>query len=346
MKDEKQTMIRVGIVGLGMMGRTHYEAYLRLPDAQVVAVADHNPARAAGDLTGTAGNVLPGGLNRLPMDRIRGTTDPTELFAMPDVDVVDICVPTPAHAELAVAALRAGKHVICEKPLALSAADAKSVADAARRASGSFMPAMCMRFWPQWEWLKRAVEERRYGAVRSATFRRVASMPGGWYRDGEQSGGAILDLHIHDADFIYHLFGAPRAVFSRGYTKTSGRIDHVVTQYLYDQGPLVSAEGGFCFAGGFAFRMQYTVNFESATADFDLARPEQLLVYHDGAAKAIECPAGYGYERELRYFFDCVANGRRPTRVTAADAVRAIEMVEAERASVERGRPVSLEEVE
>ena len=77
---------RVGIIGLGMMGRTHYEAYQKLPNVQVVAVTDENPKRAAGDLSGTAGNVLEAGLTSLPMDRIKGFTDYREMFKLADLD--------------------------------------------------------------------------------------------------------------------------------------------------------------------------------------------------------------------------------------------------------------------
>ena len=93
-----------------------------------------------------------------------------ELIARPEVDVVDICVPTPDHHEIALAALRAGKHVICEKPLARTAAIAGQIADLAEQSKSFFMTAMCMRFWPQWAWLKQAVVERRYGKVLSAHF--------------------------------------------------------------------------------------------------------------------------------------------------------------------------------
>src|SRR4051812_19229795 len=139
--------MRIGIIGLGMMGRTHYEAYQEIDGAQVVAVADQDAKRAAGDLGGTGGNVLQGGLQQLPMDRIRGTTSASELVAMKDVDVVDICLPTTQHVEIAIEALRAGKHVVCEKPLARTSAAAEKIAGAARGAKGVFMPAMCMRFW-------------------------------------------------------------------------------------------------------------------------------------------------------------------------------------------------------
>lgn len=333
--------MRVGIIGLGMMGRTHYEAYQEI-GAQVVAVADMDPRRAAGDLSGTGGNVLQGGLQKLPMDRIKGTTNPSELIAMSDVDIVDICLPTTQHVDLATEALRAGKNVVCEKPLARTSADAAKIATAARAAKGMFMPAMCMRFWPQWVWLKDAVVEKRYGKVNSATFRRVASMPPGWYRDGKVSGGAALDLHIHDTDFVQHLFGMPKAVVSRGYTKTSGEIDHVSTQYIYDDIPLVTAEGGWCLADGYGFSMQYTVNFETATADFDLARAESLKLSQNGKSEAIDAGKGFGYEAELKYFIGCVQSGQRPTTVTADDAVRSIRIVEAEVESIRLGKQIGL----
>src|SRR2546421_326613 len=200
-------MIRVGIIGLGMMGRTHYEAY----------------------------------------QQIEGAT----------------------------AALKTGKHVLCEKPLARTSAEGEKIAAAARSAKGFFMPAMCMRFWPQWAWLKQTIEKETYGKVLSATFRRVSSMPPGWYKDGKISGGAALDLHIHDTDFIQHLFGMPAAVYSRGYTKTSDELDHLTTYYIYENIPHVVAEGGWTLAPGAGFTMRYTVNFEHATADYDLAREKE-----------------------------------------------------------------------
>jgi predicted dehydrogenase len=286
--------------------------------------------------------VVAGGVDQLPMDRIRGTTDWRQLIAMPEVQVVDICLPTTAHREVATAALAAGKHVLCEKPLGRDLADARAIAEAAAKGPGMFMPAMCMRFWPGWTWLKQAVDEKRYGEVKAATFRRVASMPKGWYHDGRLSGGAALDLHIHDVDFVRWLFGRPRAVSSRGYTKTTGAIDHLLTQYVYDRGPLVTAEGGWCMADGFGFSMRYTVNFERATADFDLARAQPLLLHENGQSQPVAIGEGTGYDGELRYFIACIAAGRRPTTVTAADAVDGIEMVEAEVRSIAEGRIVEL----
>jgi predicted dehydrogenase len=329
-------MTRIGIIGLGFMGRMHIGAYGKLPGARLVAIADQDAKRARGDFSGGWGNIA-GSADSLDMTSITGTTDFQALIRHPDVEVVDICVPTPAHETLALAALEAGKHVLCEKPLALDSVSAARIAQAAARAKGLFMPAMCMRFWPQWKWLKQAVDEGRYGRVMGATFRRVASMPPGWFSNGQMSGGALLDLHVHDTDFVFHLFGKPGAVFSRGYSKTSGRTDHIVTEYLYDRGPaLVSAEGSWCMATGFSFTMRYTVNFEQATADFDINREHQLIVSQDGKPETIDLP-GDGYEAELAYFVECVASGRAPTLVTAEDAVAGMRILEAEQRSIESG---------
>lgn len=338
-------MPRIGIIGLGFMGRMHYDTYGKIPGADVVAICDADPKRAAGDLSGGwGGNIGDGGTQKLPMDRISGYTDPKQLVANPAVEVVDICLPTPFHEEIITGALAAGKHVLCEKPLALTSAEARRIAAAAAQASGIFMPAMCMRFWPEWEWLKRAVAEEHYGKVRSAVFRRLGVLPAGWFGNGKMSGGALVDLHIHDTDFVYHLFGKPHGVYSRGYVGQTGMIDHVVTQYAYGSGqsaPMVVAEGGWAMSNGWGFRMTYTVNFERATADFDIGRKDgSLLLHAGGKTETIEHPTTDGYTGELAYFLECVKTNQKPERVTADDAVMGLTIIEAERRSIETGQVV------
>jgi len=331
-------MVRVGIVGLGMMGTMHIGAYGKIKGAQLAAICDQDPKRASGDLSDAWSNLGDSGVSQLDMTQVKGTTDLAELLSWDDIYVVDICVPTPFHKDTALAAIASGKHVLCEKPLGRTAAEARQIVDAANAGKGLFMPAMCMRFWPQWRYLKQVVDDGRYGPVRSATFRRVASMPPGWFNKGEWSGGAILDLHIHDTDFVYHLFGQPEAVFSRGYAKTSDCTDHIVTQYLYngDGPPLVYAEGGWAFADSFNFSMRYTVNLDGASMDFDIGRDEALIVHAGGKAEAVPME-GDGYEAELAYFVDCVSRGEAPTVVTGDDAVTSIEIIEAEQRSIESG---------
>lgn len=333
-------MVNVGVIGLGMMGVTHLDALFKLPNAKVVAVGDRNQEKL--DQSQTAKGNVPGqAQGSFNLDNVKKYKVPMELLSDPNVELVDICLPTPAHVEYALAALEAGKHVLVEKPLALSSAEAFRLADAAKRSKKFVMPAMCLRFWPVWQWLKNAVSSGEYGKVLSATFRRIAAHPGGaFYLDGNKCGGGILDLHIHDVDFVYYLFGMPKSVSSYGYAHKTGQIDHVVSRYEVASGALVTAEGGWTMSPGFPFRAEYFVNFENATAVHELGKEQPLLLYRPGKEpEAIALAETMGYAGEIAYFVDCVEKGTPPSTVTLDDAANDLLIIEAERESIATGKP-------
>jgi predicted dehydrogenase len=339
-------MVNVGVVGLGMMGRTHLDAYRNISGARVVAVADRDETRLAGEVD-SQGNIP--GQSRCGYDLSDATkyTDGMDLIRDPEVDMVDLCLVTPLHAEFAIAALAAGKHVLIEKPLARTSEQAQQIIDAESKSTGMAMCAQCMRFWPGWGWLKQAVDSGRYGQVQSATFRRVGEQPDGtFYRDGSSSGGAALDLHIHDTDFVHHLFGMPSRVTSTGYTSPGGGVDHLTTFYGYDAVPHVVAEGGWVTHKGYPFTMQYSVVFERAAASFDLGRDQKLMLTEDGKpATAIELDPGMGYEYEIAYFIDCIVAGKPPSRSSILDAARSLCILEAELQSVSSGQPQAVKDI-
>ncbi len=336
-------MINVGVIGLGMMGLTHLDAYAKRSDVKVVAIADKDPDRLSGKKR-AVGNVEGQAQGGFDLARAKGYTEGTDLIDDPAVQMVDVCVATPWHVELALAALKKGKHVLVEKPLARTARDAEALAKASARAKGMSMCAMCMRFWPGWTWLKEAIDKNTYGRVLSAQFRRLASMPpGGFYANAELSGAAILDLHLHDTDFVQFCFGMPEAVFSRGYSKTTTGVDHVITQYMYKPkarkpAPIISAEGTWAHEQGYEFRMEYSVNFEKATAVYDMRAAENLVLYEGGKRSAIALDSRMGYDIEIEYFLECIKQGKRPTTITLKDAARSIRIVEAEGKSVKSGK--------
>lgn len=336
-------MIKVGVMGLGMMGITHLDAYQKRNDAKVVAISDKMPDRLHGK-TQAQGNVQGQAQGGFDYSTVRKYTEGMDLIKDPDVDLVDICLPTPMHLEYGLAALEAGKHVLIEKPLARTVAQAEQLVAAAEKAKGLSMVAMCMRFWPGWTWLKQAVDQKTYGNVLAATFRRVANHPGGaFYSNGALSGGGILDLHIHDTDFVQFLFGMPQSVQSVGYSKITDEIDHIVTHYRYNDVPMVVAEGGWAMADGFGFRMQYTVNFDRATAVFDLAAQQPLMLYEPGQApRAIALDAVMGYDLEIGYFLECIKERRQPTTVTLRDGLNCLKIIEAESQSARSAAPVTL----
>ena len=348
MKDMKshgaKGKVNVAVVGLGFMGVTHITAYQKLPAARLAAVCDSVRLPVNGVLPGVIGNVASSGDINLGRDlKVYRTLG--EVLADPEVELVDLCTPTPLHPEQCIAALKAGKHVLCEKPLALGSTEARGIVQAAQCARGFFMPAMCMRFWPGWSWLKQAVAEQKYGKVRAARFRRMSEKPGwskGTYAQGNTVGGALFDLHIHDTDFVQFLFGRPASVFSTGVMGAGDWVEHVVTQYHYEGGPTVYAEGSWLLTKGFS--MSYTLLCERATLDFDLARgTEALHVTEEGqATRVVKLDEPDGYSPEIRYMLAAIQSGKAPSVVTAADGLSAVEICEAEATSIRTGRVVAL----
>jgi len=339
--------INIGLVGLGFMAATHIRAYRQVEGVRIAAICNPSGRHLDGDFTNVAGNVGATDPVKLDMAGVKATKDFADLLNDSEIHAIDICAPTKAHKELAIAALRAGKHVLCEKPLARMSTVAREIVAEAAKSRGIFMPAMCLRFWPEWAWLQEAIASNRYGLVLAARFRRVAEPPG-WgkntFFNGAESGGGLFDLHIHDTDFVQFCFGRPKSVFSSGYVKFSGAIDHVVTQYEVTSGAIVHAEGSWAMTPGFGFNMSYTVNFERATADYDIARgKEALRLSEEGqGARVIPFDAPDGYVGELKHFVDCVRNGRAPTVVTAKDGLASVEICEAEERSVNQRQIVSL----
>ena len=351
--DNSAEEVGVGVIGLGYMGRTHIAAYDAARQAghpcRLVAVCDRNPHKCT-SLTGVGGNPRGPGLTPSRGAGMRAYTDPDQLLHDDAVHLISICTHTDTHVEFAVRALNAGKHVLVEKPIALRSKDvqrlvqASSAAPAQRAGLGSSaprcMPAFCMRFWPGWSWLKEQIDAQIYGPVRSAVFRRLGSAPD-WaphfYGDPARSGGALVDMHIHDADFIRWCFGDPGSVVS------GGSIDHVTTIYRYARGPEhVVAEAGWDRAPGLAFNMTYRVAFEEAMAEFDFTHSPPLRLTRGGRVESIELGPLSGYDVQIRHLLEAVADSNRPLMVTMEEAAKVTELLEAERHSLETRQAVEL----
>jgi len=353
--------IRVGVIGLGFMGATHIAAYTAAAGAGfacvLTAVCDRKESRRKGQLWDVGGNIDTDiSARKLAFDpqRVRGYETPQQLLDDPDVDLVSICTRTDSHVDLSIEALRRGKHVLVEKPVALSVGDVERLRVAARAAGKVVMPAMCIRFWPHWAYLKQRIDDGDLGACVSATFTRLAAAPnwsGGFYKTAH-SGGALFDLHVHDADFVRYCFGDPASVSSIGRVGHTGAIDHITTAYHFRTRDMrgkslpthVVAEGGWDQHAGFAFRMRYVAVFENATLDYDLTRDPPLLICRNGKAEPVEVEKISGYDGEIRHMIELIAAGRNDPLATLDEAVAVTRLLNAERRSVETRRPVTLGE--
>jgi predicted dehydrogenase len=343
----------VGVIGLGFIGRQHVEAWRAVADegrdVRLAAVCDSDPERrtgraAAGGNLGATDADAPLFDPRL----VRAYARPAELLADPDVGVVSVCTYTETHVDLACAALDAGRHVLVEKPVALQAAGAARLVQVARAHPGSVcMPALCMRFWPGWDWLLARVADGRYGAVRRAAFRRLSPAPAwgrAFYDDEARSGSALFDLHVHDADLVRALFGAPSELTTRGSAR------HLTTEYVFPHGPeQVSAEGGWLDDPGAVFSMSYTVEFEELVAHWSSAHDPPLTLRRPGRTESVPLPAGTGYEGEVRHLLDWIAaldaGPSAPSAPDPADMLAQMvpltAMLEAEAASLASGRAIT-----
>jgi len=228
--------VRVGIIGMGFMGRMHLAGYRKLPDAKVTAMADIDEEKRRGK-AGDAGNLGDTGF-QFDIKSFEQVYDSGfKLIEDPAIDLVDICVPTCDHKDLFVAAVEAGKHVLCEKPMAVRPADVTAMVAAGKNAKGAVMIAQCIRFWPAYVLLKEYVNSRKFGKCKSVILCRQGGkgMWSPWYYQAAVSGGALYDLHVHDTDYVNFLFGRPESVSSIGSvggTSDKG-VDHVVTHYYY-----------------------------------------------------------------------------------------------------------------
>ncbi|UCG34095.1 MAG: Gfo/Idh/MocA family oxidoreductase [Phycisphaerales bacterium] len=339
-------MIRIGIAGCGFMGRTCYAILAERPGVRIVALLDSEPARRLGDWSQQIGN-LP---SRWPENAggkgIRAMASIDEMVSADDIDLVVITLPTYLHAPAAVAALEHGKHVLCEKPMALTADDCLRVCAAAAESPGLYMTGQCIRFWPQYVEIKRRVESGEYGPIRSVVLRRIASPPGysqdNWLMDHRLSGGALIDLHVHDVDFAHVLMGPPRAITASGTTGPSGGVDHVCALWDYGDGLIVSLEGGWSYHAGFPFEMFVNVRCERATLQWRMSDGPAVKMFADAAEpQELAVKDSNGWAEEIAYFLECVRRGRQPELCMPESSALSIRLAELERESIQCGRRVN-----
>jgi predicted dehydrogenase len=258
------------------------------------------------------------------------------------------------HADTVVAAAARGKHILCEKPLALSLADVDRMRGAVERAGVKCMVAQVIRFWPEYVAMREALESGVIGRPRLATGSRLASPPnwGAWFSDPALSGGALFDLHIHDLDFVFSLFGKPQAVYAAGVRGATGGWDHVVTSLDYGDKKAI-LEASYALPPGFPFHMSFRLTGATGCLDFQFggvaqvdqraAAQSQCVFYRAGQAPEFPTPpAEDGYHAEIRYFTRCLLEDRDPAVATLAEAREVIAIALAAKQSLETGTVIRL----
>ncbi len=321
-------MITVGLIGLGAIGRLHFGCWSKSPHARLAAIASRDPKKRAGEWPASEFNLGDQASERIDLAGIAAYAEAHDLIADPAVQIVDICSSTPHHAPLAIAALRAGKHVVCEKPMALSVAECAAMEEAAREAKRELMVAHCLRYWPHYVKAHELIQSGEFGRPLHAQLYRAAGLPTwsaeGWLAAPEQSGG-VLDMHIHDIDVARWWFGEPAQVRASGVLR-QGLPLVIDAEWQYADGPRAHLHSAWDPNGG-AFRHGFRVILEKATLIYDLpGAPDVLQLQREGKSAQIPLPAPSAHQAELDDFAQCIAEGRPFTRFTPADSRRAVEL--------------------
>lgn len=344
-------MVRVGIVGIGFMGMIHYLAWQRVRGANVVAISTRDKVKLAGDWRGIKGNFGPAG-TQMDLARVRRYAELDDLLADDKVDLVDVCLPPALHARVARAAFAAGKHVLCEKPIALALLEAESMRRLAERAQRMLLVAHVLPFFPEFAAALKLVQSGRHGALLGGHFKRIISDPL-WIKDfydPRTVGGPVIDLHIHDAHFIRLLAGMPQAVASTG--RMRGEVVELInSQFLYGAGgPTITATGGVIRQQGRPFTHGFEIYLERATLVYDFAafvtepaRTPLTLLSADGKVTQLRL----GSDDPIKVFAAELGEAARaiktgqPSALLSGDlACDALRLCQRETESVRKGKPV------
>ena len=313
------------------MGGVHLNAYAGMPEVEVVGVADarrENAAEAAA-IVGA---------------RAYGSYD--ELVAAEEVEVVDVCLPTPFHRDLAVKAAGDGKHVILEKPIARTLEDAQEILAAFPGEGPRLFVGHVVRFFPEYVALKAMVDAGdlgRVGVVR--TSRRSPFLMGwnDWYADWRASGGVLLDLVIHDFDFLRWTLGEVERVYARGVLgREFNRLDYALVTLRFRGGAIAHVEGQWGYPDAFNYSIEVAGSRALVSADSREPAPLELLRGETAPDGSSNLAAGKSpYRAELEHFVRCIATGEEPV-VGPRDALEALRIGLAAAESIASGQPVTL----
>jgi predicted dehydrogenase len=330
------------------MGMIHYLAARKLQGARVEAICSRDEKKLGGDWRDIRGNFGPRG-EMMDLSGLRKYRKLDDMLADPNIDLVDVCNPTHLHPATAIAALRAGKHVLVEKAIALEPRDADAMVDAARQAGRLLMVAHVLPFFPEFAYAARAIRLNEHGRVLGGHFKRVISRPD-WSAeigDASKTGGPAVDLHIHDTHFIGLVCGVPKHVFAVGTTEGNA-VSYLTTSYLYGPGgPAITCSSGALAMKAREFVHGYEIYLERATLTYESGTCQLTVLHADGRIERPTLAGGddatTAFTAEIQAAVDGVRTGREPDLLSGKLARDALVLCHRECESVRTGKIVTVD---
>jgi UDP-N-acetylglucosamine 3-dehydrogenase len=337
-------MVNIAVVGIGMMGQTHANAIVNSKEEIRLAAI--------------CGADIEADRNRAANYNCPFFTDINEVLKNDEIDVIDICTPTFSHEETIIKAANAGKNILCEKPFCLSKNVAGQLKSICEEKKVKLMVAQVIRFKPEYEMLKKAVDNGKLGNVRVGFFRRMTSGAGRikrnvkWYDDPSKSGGAVFDLMIHDLDFVYSMLGRPKTVYATGRKSPSGCWDEVELSLTYENEAKIVIEASSFMPEKYPFTVAFRVNGELGCMEYSAGSAVNTgsnmegsffkFYPKNGDVKNMDIESSDDYQREIEYFCECVQKNISPDKVPVEQSVAVIEIVEKILESLETNSVIAL----
>jgi len=340
---ERINMLKCGIIGFGGLGKIHFNNLSKMEErgyVKIEALCDINEKQFS---VKTDTNL---GSDRSSLDKTgyKLYTDHKKMLSDCSFDFIIVALPTFLHAPVSIDALKAGCHVFCEKPMAINAKQGQKMLETSKKQNRLLMIGHNLRFWPDYIKLKEFIDSGKYGKVIRAEFSRLSGTPKwgweNWFMNEERSGGAALDLHIHDVDAISWLFGVPEAVHSKA-THIVTKFDSIITDYIYPDDKIITAVGDWGMMEKFPFRMTFSVRFEKATVEMDV---EGFKIYTDGIVELMTFSEFDSYYDEIIHFIECI-NQNKPVSINPPEySFKSLEITFAEKESAISGRSVKIKQ--
>ena len=336
--------LKIAIVGVGSIANFHIKSYLASGKAEIYAFCDINEKRLQymGEKYGVT----------------RLFTDEAEMLrTLPEIDAVSVCTWNSAHAPCTILALDAGKHVLCEKPMATTVEEAEAMLEAARRNDRCLMVGFVRRFGADAMAVRSLAENDRLGEVyyARAKYLRRNGAPGGWFGDKSRSGGGpLIDLGVHVIDLVRYLMGGPRAVSVYGatfyklgdrrnikdtkeYLSSGAQKDDVfdcedlaTATIRFDNGAVLSVETSFSLNIGHG---EGTIDLFGDKSGVRIDNEVQIFSEMDGyltdtsLGKRTGLDADHAFRSEILHFLNCADGSESVCRAPAEDGVELMRIL-------------------
>ena len=328
-------MLHCAIIGGGFIGAVHAAAVSKIETCKLVAICDINE---------DAGRKVAGEYG------CKFYADAGEMLGKETIDIVQVCLPTFLHEKYVLLAAQHQKHVLCEKPFALSVEAAQRMADACEKANVKLMVAQAVRWWPEFMEIKKLYDQGAFGEMHMVHSSRLAQHPNWstWHRDPQKSGGSLFDLNMHNLDYLHFLLGPVASVYAVGWKSPSGCWNHVCASLTFKNGVNVQAEGCSEMIGNYPFSASFRATGDEGTLDYRLqagfnienlgAATNKLMLFEkDKEPVEVTWEAGDGFQLELEAFANSVETGK-PVPILPEDSVYIIKIIEAIQRSLETGK--------